>query len=87
MYYDDKYSEKLGKGADPLSKARKWLKGRSGRERFLMGCAGAALVCAHAIIEHRTIDVCSRSMCHELELLSTTCDAAHIPPMACDRRS
>ena len=44
MYYDDKYSEKVGKTNDPLSKARKWLKARSARDRFLLGCAGAVVV-------------------------------------------
>ena len=44
MYYDDKYSDKLGKSQDPLTKARSWWKARSGRDRFLIGLAAAVVV-------------------------------------------
>lgn len=50
MYYDDKFNDKLGKANDPVSKARKWWKARSGRDRFLIGCLGAVLVRAVPVL-------------------------------------
>ncbi|KAK9799367.1 hypothetical protein WJX73_002968 [Symbiochloris irregularis] len=43
MYYDDKYSDKLGKANDPVTKARQWWKARNSRDKFLIG-VGAACV-------------------------------------------
>ena len=48
MYYDDKADAKLGgKVKDPIVKAVKWVKGRSQKEKGIMGCAGAAFVSSH----------------------------------------
>lgn len=48
MYYDDKADAKLGgKVKDPIVKAVKWMKGRSQKEKGIMGCAGAAFVSSH----------------------------------------